>query len=48
MSKWHAHDAHMAKHMDMVGSPGPGTLGPPQNPALTKVEGKKNAHDVRY
>jgi len=29
MTKWHAHVAHMAKHMNMVGSPGP-TL----NPAL--------------
>jgi len=40
MTKWHAHVAHMAKHMNMVGDPclvgcpGPGPLGPPLNPAL--------------
>jgi len=27
MIKWHAHLAHMAKHTNMVGGPGP--LGPP-------------------
>ena len=33
--KWHAHVAHTAKHMNMVGGPGPGSLGPlPLNPAL--------------
>jgi len=32
MTKWHAHVAHMAKHMEMVG--GPGHLAPPLNPAL--------------
>ena len=29
MSKWHAHVAHMAKDMNMVGEPGPGLLAPP-------------------
>ena len=29
MRKWHAHGVHMAKHMNMVGSPGP-----PLSPAL--------------
>jgi len=29
MTTWHAHVVHMAKHMNMVGGPGPGTLGPP-------------------
>jgi len=34
MIKWHAHVAHMTKHMNMVGGPGPGPLGRPLNPAL--------------
>jgi len=40
MTRWHAHVAHMAKNMNMVGcpslvgGPGPGLLGPPLNPAL--------------
>jgi len=40
MTKWHAHVAHMAKHMNMVEAPlwwgalGPGSLGPSLNPAL--------------
>jgi len=34
MTKWHAHDVHMAKHTNMVVAPGP--LGPP-NPALHRV-----------
>jgi len=29
MTKWHAHVAHMAKHVNMVGDPGPGPLVPP-------------------
>jgi len=39
MSKGHAHFAHMAKHMNMVGNPslvgalGPAPLGPPQSGA---------------
>jgi len=31
MTKWHAHVAHMAKHMNMVGARAPC---PPLNPAL--------------
>jgi len=34
MTKWHAHVKHMAKHVKMVGGPGPGALGRPLNPAL--------------
>jgi len=37
MSKWHAHVAHMAKDMNMVGEPGPGLLAPPLNLVLTCV-----------
>jgi len=29
MTKWHTHVAHMAKHENMVGVPGPGPLAPP-------------------
>jgi len=29
MTKLHTHVAHMAKHMNMVGVPGPGLLGVP-------------------
>jgi len=28
MTMWHAHIVHMAKHIKMVGAPGPGILGP--------------------
>jgi len=36
MTKWHAHVAHMAKHMNMVGAFFGGSLVPPRprNPAL--------------
>jgi len=36
MTKWHAHVAHVAKHTNMVGDPGPG---PPLNPALCCASG---------
>jgi len=29
MTRWHAHVAHMTKHMNMVGGTGPGALWPP-------------------
>jgi len=34
MTKWHAHVVDVAKHMNMVGGPGPRPLGSPLNPAL--------------
>jgi len=34
MTKWHAHVAHTAKHMNMVGGSGPGPLASPLNSAL--------------
>jgi len=33
MTKWHAHVAHMAKHMNVVGTLGPGPLPPPKSGA---------------
>ena len=33
MIKWHAHVEHMAKHMNMVGGPGPGPFAAPKSGA---------------
>jgi len=35
MTKWHEYVAHMAKHMNIVGGPGPGPLAP-LNPAFLR------------
>jgi len=37
MTKLHARVARMAKHMNMVGGPGP--FGPPLNPTLNRWQG---------
>jgi len=34
MIMWHAHVAHMAKHTNMMGDPGPGPLGPHKSGAV--------------
>ena len=51
MNKWHAHVAHMAKHMNMVGALGPGPLPPPKSGAeaivLTKKAQKRYTEPVR-
>jgi len=37
MTKWYAHVAHMAKHMNMVGDPWPGPLGTPKSGAASRL-----------
>ena len=48
MTKWHAHVARMAKHMNMVGDPG--HLAPPKSGAGATGDnkGRNYAHHTTY